>query len=123
MCFNGASVALPLAGSGQLRALAVTTRTRSRHSPDLPTLIESGFPDLDAPTWFAVVARATTPAPILARLRQEFSAVTASDDYSRALAAHAIELAPIAPDTSAGFLAGERKLWSDAVKAAGVVLD
>jgi tripartite-type tricarboxylate transporter receptor subunit TctC len=123
MGFNGASIALPLVRSGQLRALAVTTRTRSRHSPDIPTLIESGFPDLDAPTWFAAVARATTPAPILARLRQEFNAVTASDDYSRALAAHAIEPAPIAPEASAGFLAGERKLWSDAVKAAGVVLD
>ena len=123
MCFNGASIALPLVRSGQLRALAVTTRARSRYSPDLPTLIESGFPTLDAPTWFAVVARATTPAPILVRLRKEFNDAVASENYSKSLDAHAIELAPITPDASAQFLAGERKLWSEAVKAAGVVAD
>ena len=123
MCFNGASIALPLVRSGQLRALAVTTRARSRYSPDLPTLIESGFPTLDAPTWFAVVARATTPAPILERLRKEFNAAIASENYTKSLDAHAIELAPIAPDASAQVLAGERKLWSEAVKAAGVVAD
>jgi tripartite-type tricarboxylate transporter receptor subunit TctC len=123
MCFNGASVALPLVQSGQLRALAVTTGMRSRHSPDVPTLIESGFPSLDAPTWFAVVARSTTPAPILARLRKEFGEVVASQGYARSLETHAIEVKPIPPDTSEQFLAGERTLWSEAVKAAGVVVD
>ena len=123
MCFNGASATLPLVRSGQLRALAVTTRVRSRYSPDLPTLIESGFPALDAPTWFAVVARSTTPAAILERLRQDFSAVIASETYARALDAHAVEVVPIPPEASGRFLAGERKLWSDAVKAAGVVMD
>jgi tripartite-type tricarboxylate transporter receptor subunit TctC len=123
MCFTGAAAALPLAQSGQLRALAVSTRTRSRYCPDVPTLIESGFPDLDAPTWFAVVARATTPAPILDRLRKEFNSVIASENYSKSLEAHAIETALVPPDTSDPFLARERKLWSDAVKSAGVVVD
>jgi len=114
---------LLLVRSGQLRALAVTNGTRSRFTPDLPTLVESGFPDLDAPTWFAVVARAATPAPILERLRAEFNAATASEAYSKALEAHGIEVKLVAPDAAAGFLAGERKLWSDAVKAAGVTAD
>jgi tripartite-type tricarboxylate transporter receptor subunit TctC len=123
MCFTGAAAALPLSQSGQLRALAVSTRTRSRYCPDVPTLVESGFPDLDAPTWFAVVARATTPAPILERLRKEFNAAIASENYSKSLEAHAIETALVPPDTSDPFLARERKLWSDAVKSAGVVVD
>jgi tripartite-type tricarboxylate transporter receptor subunit TctC len=123
MCFNGASAVLPLVRSGQLRALAVTNGTRSRFTPDLPTLVESGFPALDAPTWFAVVARAATPAPILERLRTEFNAAIASESYSKALEAHGIEVKLVAPDTAAGFLAGERKLWSDAVKTTGVVAD
>ena len=123
MCFNGASSTLPLVRSGQLRALAVTTRTRSRYSPEIPTLVESGFPNLDAPTWFALVARATTPAPILERLRKEFGEVIASETYAKALEAQAIEVLPIAPETADAFLAGERKLWSEAVKAAGVVAD
>jgi tripartite-type tricarboxylate transporter receptor subunit TctC len=123
MCFNGASATLPLVRSGQLRALAVTTGTRSRFSPDIPTLVESGFPDLDAPVWFAVVVRATTPAPILERLRKEFNAAIASENYAKALDAHGIEVKLVAPDASEKFLAGERKLWSDAVKAAGVTAD
>jgi tripartite-type tricarboxylate transporter receptor subunit TctC len=123
MCFNGASVALPLVQSGQLRALAVTTRTRSRYCPDIPTLIESGFPDLDAPTWFAVVTHATTPVAVLERLRKEFNGVIASENYAKSLEAHAIETVSVPPDRSDRFLAGERKLWSDAVKATGVVLD
>jgi tripartite-type tricarboxylate transporter receptor subunit TctC len=123
MSFNGASIALPLAKSGQLKALAVTTPTRSRHAPDVPTLVESGFPDLDAPTWFAVVARAGTPAPILERLRAEFDAVVGSDAYARALDAHGTEPRVIAPAQAEAFLAAERKLWSTAVKATGVVAD
>jgi tripartite-type tricarboxylate transporter receptor subunit TctC len=123
MCFTGASLALPSARSGQLRALAVTTPTRSRHSPDIPTLIESGFPNLDAPTWFAVMVRATTPAPIIERLRKDFNDVIASENYSRSLETHAIETEPVPPETSGAFLARERTLWGDAVKAAGVVAD
>jgi tripartite-type tricarboxylate transporter receptor subunit TctC len=123
MCFNGASVTLPLVRSGQLRALAVTTGARSRFTPDIPTLVESGFLDLDAPTWFAVVARATTPAPILARLRKDFNVAIASENYAKALDAHGIEVKLVAPEASEAFLAGERKLWSDAVKAAGVTAD
>src|SRR5579862_1106338 len=69
MTFNGASAALPLVQSGQLRALAVTTGKRSRFAPDIPTLVESGFPNLDAPVWFGVFVRSTTPAPIVAKLR------------------------------------------------------
>ena len=45
MTFTAASAALPLVQSGQLRALAVTTGQRSRFSPDIPTLVESGFPE------------------------------------------------------------------------------
>lgn len=121
--FTAASAALPLVQSGQLRALAVTTGQRSRFAPDVPTLVESGFPSLDAPTWFAVVARAKTPAPVLARLRTEFNAVIASDSYAKALEKQFMEVMLVPPDTSEPFLARERALWSDAVKVTGVSMD
>jgi len=123
MTFTAASAALPLVQSGQLRALAVTTGQRSRFSPDIPTLVESGFPSLDAPVWFGVVVRTSTPAPILARLRTEFNAVIASDGYSKALERNFMEVLAVPPDASDQFLARERKLWSDAVKVTGVALD
>jgi tripartite-type tricarboxylate transporter receptor subunit TctC len=123
MTFTAASAALPLVQSGQLRALAVTTGKRSRFSPDIPTLVESGFPSLDAPTWFGVVVRTPTPAPILGKLRDEFSSVITSEGYAKALEKSSMEVLPVAPDASDQFLAKERKLWSDAVKVTGVSLD
>ena len=123
MTFTAASAALPLVQSGQLRALAVTTGKRSRFAPDIPTLVESGFPSLDAPVWLGVVARTATPAPALAKLRTDFNTVIASDDYAKALEKNFMEVLAIAPDASEQFLARERKLWSDAVKVTGVALD
>jgi len=123
MTLTAASAALPLVQSGQLRALAVTTGQRSRFSPDIPTLVESGFPSLDAPTWFGVVVRTPTPAPILAKLRGEFNAVITSEGYSKALQKSSMEVLPVPPDAADQFLARERKLWSDAVKVTGVSLD
>ena len=123
MTLTAASAALPLVQAGQLRALAVTTGQRSRFSPDIPTLVESGFPSLDAPTWFGVVVRTPTPAPILARLRTEFNAVIASEGYSKALERNSMEVLAVPPDAADQFLAKERKLWSDAVKVTGVALD
>lgn len=123
MTFTAASAALPLVHSGQLRALAVTTGKRSRFSPELPTLVESGFPTLDAPTWFGVVAPTKTPAPILAKLRNEFGAVIASETYAKALEKQFMETMVVPTDTSAEFLAKERKLWTDAVRLTGVTLD
>jgi tripartite-type tricarboxylate transporter receptor subunit TctC len=123
MTFTAASAALPLVQSGQLRALAVTTGKRSRFSPDIPTLVESGFPSLDAPTWFGVVVRSATPAPILAKLRGEFNSVITSEGYSKALEKSSMEVLAIPSDASDQFLAKERTLWSDAVKVTGVSLD
>jgi tripartite-type tricarboxylate transporter receptor subunit TctC len=123
MTFTAASAALPLVQSGQLRALAVTTGTRSRFSPDVPTLVESGFPSLDAPTWFAAVVHAKTPKPVVDRLRAEFNAVITSDSYAKALEQQSMEVMSVPPDTGEQFLAKERKLWTDAVKLTGVTLD
>ncbi|HEY5966007.1 MAG TPA: tripartite tricarboxylate transporter substrate binding protein [Xanthobacteraceae bacterium] len=123
MAFTATSAALPLVQSGQLRALAVTTGQRSRFAPNVPTLVESGFPTMNAPVWFGVVARANTPAPIVAKLRTEFNAVIASEGYAQALEKQFMEVMRVPPETSGQFLAAERKLWSDAVKVTGVSQD
>ena len=119
MTFTAASAALPLVKSGQLRAVAVTTGTRSRFAPDVPTLVESGFPSLNAPTWFGAVAPAKTPAPVVAKLRTEFNAVIGSDAYAKALEARSMEVMLVPPEKSDEFLAKERALWSEAVKLTG----
>ena len=66
--FEGISVLLPLIQSGQLRALAVTSAKRSPLMPDLPTMVESGFPDFTTSAWTGLLAPAGTPPEVIARL-------------------------------------------------------
>jgi len=119
MTFTAASAALPQVKAGKLRAIAVTTGTRSRFAPDVPTLVESGFPSLNAPTWFCAMVRASTPAPVVAKLRTEYNAVIGSDAYAKALEARSMEVMLVPPEKSDEFLAKERALWTEAVKLTG----
>jgi tripartite-type tricarboxylate transporter receptor subunit TctC len=78
---------------------------------------------MNTPVWFGVVVRANTPAPIVAKLRTEFNTVIASEGYAQALEKQFMEVMQVPPETSEQFLAAERKLWSDAVRATGVSMD
>ncbi len=68
------SSALPQVQAGTLRALAITTATRSPLFPDVPTMREIGYPSVDITTWYGIYAPAGTPASILDRLHQELQA-------------------------------------------------
>src|SRR5262249_60004756 len=71
MVFSSPVSALPLAREGKVRPLAVTSLTRAPSSPNLPTMVEAGFPGFDATAWFALLAPAGTPEPIIAKLPRE----------------------------------------------------
>lgn len=71
MCFCNISQMLPLIRDGKLRGLAVTSLQRAPQAPELPTLHESGFPGFDVTSWFALLAPAGTPAPVIAKLHRE----------------------------------------------------
>ena len=66
--FENPAVSLPLARANTVRALAVTSETRSAQAPELPTMIESGLPDFASVSFTGVVAPAGTPAAIVNRL-------------------------------------------------------
>ncbi|MGE0797636.1 MAG: Bug family tripartite tricarboxylate transporter substrate binding protein [Lautropia sp.] len=65
--------AMPFIRSGKLRVLAIGGPTRSKLFPDVPTIAESGYPDVSAIQWWGVIAPAATPAPIVARLNSEIN--------------------------------------------------
>mgnify|MGYP003331541396 CR=1 FL=1 len=109
--------------SGLCRAMSQALMTFCRSLPNVPTLVESGFPTLNAPVWFGVVVRTHTPAPIVTRLRSEFDKVIASEGYAQALEKQFMEVMRVPPETSEPFLASERSLWNEAVKLTGVSLD
>jgi tripartite-type tricarboxylate transporter receptor subunit TctC len=68
MTFEGTSVLLPLIQAGRLRALAVTTPKRIAQLPDVPTMVESGYPNFVSTSWTGLLAPAQTPEPIIAKL-------------------------------------------------------
>lgn len=119
LCFTATTTALPYEQSGELKAIAVSTPQRSKDFPNVPTLVESGFPEIHSPTWFAIMAPAKTPAAALARLRQDVGAVSASPGYAASLEKQASEPMTTSLSEAEPFFSSERQLWSQAVKAAG----
>jgi tripartite-type tricarboxylate transporter receptor subunit TctC len=110
---------VPLIRQGKLRALAVSTNRRYAGLPDVPTLIEAGFPTLDAPVWFGIVAPRETPPAALAQLRSVLAAVIAAPSYGAELAKREALPFALSPAEAEALLTRERKLWDDAVKATG----
>jgi tripartite-type tricarboxylate transporter receptor subunit TctC len=78
--FGNAANAMPLIGSGKLRALAVTTKQRMSSLPDLPTVAESGFPSYEAATWTGLFAPARTPPDIVAKIARDAAQVIRRPD-------------------------------------------
>ena len=68
---------LPMVRDGQLRGLGITTLQRSANAPEMPTLVEQGFPGFEASSWFGTMAPAGTPQPILNRVHATSQAILA----------------------------------------------
>ena len=77
--------------AGKLKALAVTGAKRSPELPNVPTMIESGFPDFEAYAWIGIFAPAGTPEATVSRLHRDFVAALADPDVRRRLAANGAE--------------------------------
>ena len=70
----------PMVKANRLRALAVTTATRSTYMPDLPTIAEAGVPGYDVATWWGILAHGQTPQTVLDRLNKEIREILATAD-------------------------------------------
>jgi tripartite-type tricarboxylate transporter receptor subunit TctC len=86
MTFEGTSVLLPLIEAGKVRALAVTSPKRVAELPDVPTMIESGFPGFSSTSWTGLLAPAGTPRDVIATLNARLNEVVAAPDFKVALA-------------------------------------
>jgi tripartite-type tricarboxylate transporter receptor subunit TctC len=115
----GSSTALPLLKQGGVKALAVSTATRMPELPDVPTLVESGFPMLDAPVWFAAVAPTGTPPSVLATLRKAFSTTIAMPEYKAEIDKQMGMVVDLGVEAAEKMLVRERSVWADAVRKTG----
>ena len=116
-------VLLPHIEQGKLRGLAVTSPKRSADLPDLPTMVESGYPDFVMTFWTGVVAPAGTPAAVVARVNGVINDGLRSDAMKASLAKFRVEPRPGTPADFAAFIASESKKWAGVIAAAGIKVE
>jgi tripartite-type tricarboxylate transporter receptor subunit TctC len=117
------SEALQPARAGLIRMLAVSSDTRSREAPDVPTVAEQGFPGYHAVSWTGMMAPAATPKDIIERMAGEFARAFKDPKFLEQVHNSGAEAATdTSPAEFARFIAKEIPLWADAVKTAGVTL-
>jgi tripartite-type tricarboxylate transporter receptor subunit TctC len=114
-----ASVAPQVAG-GKLRALAVMSKTRSPSLPDLPTIAQAGYPDLDGDGWVGALVPSGTPKEIVALLHREIVKIIAQPDMRERLAAVGLDPIGSTPEEFAMQLRDEAEKWAKVIRAAGL---
>ena len=105
--------------AGRLRAIAVSSATRARELPEVPTIAEAGYKGFEASTWYGLLAPARTPAPIIARLNAEVNRALKTPEVRERLAAEGGEALGGSPEQFASFLKAEHAKWGRVVKESG----
>jgi len=118
--FGAMAPAVPLIKAGDLRALAVTGNGRSPTLPDIPTMAESGFPEVVGSTWTAVVVPAGTPRQIVAELHRLIVNGLSQADVKDKLAAMAYVPIGSSPEECSAFFKSEMATWGKVIKDAGL---
>ena len=111
---------LPHVRSGKLRGLAVTTRSRSRAAPEIPTVAESGVPGFQATTWYALLAPAGTSPAIIQKLHAATVQALRSPAVTDQLVAQGAEPIGNNPDELRTFLQNEIEVWTKVIKQANI---
>jgi len=120
LSFGAITPAVPLVKDGKLRALAVTSKARSRALPETPTMAEAGYPDVEGTSWAAVVVPAGTPKEIIAQLHRMIVASVGMADVKERLDALGFEAVVNTPEECMHFFRAEMAKWSKVIKEAGL---
>jgi tripartite-type tricarboxylate transporter receptor subunit TctC len=120
---DGIGSLLPHIRDGRVRALAVTGERRSPDLPDVPTMIESGYPEFLLSFWTGVLAPAGTPAPIIGMLNGAINDGLSSAETKESLAKFNVEPNIASPVEFGAFLAAEARKWAEIIKATNIKVE
>jgi len=123
MMIIGMAVGLPAVRGGKVRALGVSSLTRSPAAPDIPTLNESGLPGFEVVNWMGYIIPAKTPRDIVNKLSAEIRAVLQVSETRERLMKQGLEPAGNTPEEFDAFIRSEIAKWSKVVKQAGLKPD
>jgi tripartite-type tricarboxylate transporter receptor subunit TctC len=109
--------------SGKVKALAVTTKARSKSLPDVPTIAESGWADYNTGAWYGFVVPKGTPAEVTAKLREATVESLKGERVRASLEIEGAEPVGNTPEEFATFMQGESKRWADLIQKTGLTTD
>ena len=121
-CLPAVSV-MPQVKAGKLKALAITSAERSPLLPDVPTLTESGLPDIQAAPWFAYMAPAATPPAIVQRLSAELDGALKEPEVREKLRSAYFDPVGGTPAALGQFMREEQARWRPVIERAGLKPD
>ncbi|MCE9641793.1 MAG: tripartite tricarboxylate transporter substrate binding protein [Betaproteobacteria bacterium] len=111
---------MPFIQSGRLKAVAVTSRTRSAFLPNVPTVIEAGIPDYEVLGWNGVLAPAATPREIILRLNTELVNALKAPEVREQFSQRAMQTVGNSAEEFARFMAAETVKWHKAAQLSGI---
>jgi tripartite-type tricarboxylate transporter receptor subunit TctC len=120
MAFANIVNVLPLVKEAKLRAFAVTSVKRSGIAPELPTMIEAGFPGFEAVPWFGLMAPAGTPAPIVERLNRDTLRVLAMPEVRKRFFDLGLDVLGGTPAEFTAVIEREIPQWAKVIRGAGI---
>ena len=123
MMFSIAQGAVPYVQSGKLRALAITSKKRSPAVPDVPTITEAGFPEIDIVGWNGVSVPIHTPHALIVRLNADIRKVLNQKDMQDRMTAAGFDLADTTPEQFDAFIKKDLKLYERIIKESKIKLN
>jgi len=120
ICIVSPAPTVPQVRDGKLSALAVTRKVRSQALPNIPTMAESGYPDIEGENWFGFIAPAGTPKEIVALLHREIVKLGTLPDVTEKLSALGFEPVGSTPDEFAAQIKRDLPKWAKLVRDANI---
>jgi len=121
--FDNTPNVLPHVKAGKLKALAVSSKSRSRQAPEVPTVDEGGVPGYDVGVWFGVLTVAGTPGEIVQRLNTEMVRVLTSAEVRERFGRLGVDVVAGTPEHFSQFLKSEVTRWAKVVQDANIKAD
>jgi len=122
MMFETMPSALQHIKAGNVRVLAVTSRQRSPHLPDVPTVMESGAPNYDATSWYGIFAPAKTPVHVVDRLNLAINNAFKDKAFSDKWVSLGADTGGGTPDELKKLTLDEVSRWAEVAKKAGITV-
>ncbi len=123
MAFVNASAVAPFSKSGKIRPLAVTTPERAEVLPDVPTMREAGYPEIESTNWSGLVVPVATPQSAVSRLNAELVSALRDAEIQEKLKTYGMSPVPGTPEQFGAFLQSETARYAKVVREAGIKAD